>query len=707
MSSIIKILIFFSFFLLKTSSCVERTSDKLIDADIVLLPQELVVDISPYATIKEALADENNIDWRIEKEKASSIVLAFAAKELIQHFELIEQKLTVLSKASGKASVMTLSIDERCNHITESTAPQNFTVKEIETQSFCIKKQENGVRISAGSKLGVLYGVYDFLDELGFRWLEPNEIIVPTGQFTSVSIRDRQIKPKVALRGGWVFSCVPDDYALWMARNKLNIGGCFKGNIAHKLGMKTWLGGHDLLQEAFSKPELFEKHPEWFAFNNGKRQIINENQGTYYNPAFENIDVANYFSTWLINELSKGKLINVDIINVWPTDSILSYFDQSDEAKRIGNDTDNLLLFYSRVAKKIKEAYDEGRLNRLVVLGGISYLGTFQPPTNTSIIKLLEKNDNYIHIFYPIERSWVAYDTSSENTVNSHYLTSIDKWKESARLQYGLVDYHNLSSFNGIALSDYRNFEVNFSIANNELNTLYAYMHPVYPHPGPRNITNRLLASLTWESKQNKGEVLIDDYFYNRYGAYAAEWKEVHELMDTSISNSKEIFGFNSLTMLLLQDIYWEKPFYTPKEVVNLMNRYLDGGGVFLPSKYYRNKENVIFSNFIGLNESIGLQRLAKRKWRTLLSRVHDVSIKQRMQNDIMWFSSTISRYNLIKLLSDFEKKQYYGENVEELMSNIKEEIDFLRANSATRSQLSEFSYHAFLEDIERKIALK
>lgn len=669
---------------------------------VVPFPQELIIDLSPYATVKEALADEKNIDWYTEKKKARSIVLAFAAEELIQHFDLIKKKLAIRRKPSGKANAIFLQIDEHCHPATEQ--PYHFTAKEIGLQSFCIKNQHNGIKIAASTEVGVLYGVYDFLDELGFRWFEPHETIVPTGQFTSVRVKDRQVKPKVALRGGWIFSCVPDDYALWMARNKLNIGGCFKGNIGHKLGMKTWLGEHDLLQEAFSKPGLFEKHPEWFAFSNGKRQIINENQGAYYNPAFENIGVAHYFGDWLINELSKGKLIHVDVINVWPTDSALSYFDQSNEAKKIGNDTDNLLLFYASVAKKLKAAYDEGRLNRLVVIAGISYLGTFQPPTNTSIIHLLENNPNYIHIFYPIERSWIAYDTSDENTVNTHYLTSIDKWKESAHLQYGLVDYHNMSSFNGIALSDYRHFESNFSIANHGLNALYAYMHPVYPHPGPRNITNRLLASLTWANGQHRGAALIDDYFYKRYGAYATEWKEVHNLMDTSISNSKEIFGYNSLTMLLLQDVYWEQPFYTPKEVVSLMKRYLDGGGVFLPSKYYHNKEDVIFSKFIGLNNSIQLQKLAKSKWEALLAQVHDATIKERMQNDIVWFSSTVSRYNLIKLLYDFENKRYHGEDTGALIAKIKEEISVLKASPATRSALSEFSHHAFLNDIERKI---
>jgi hypothetical protein len=96
-------------------------------------------------------------------------------------------------------------------------------------------------------------------------------------------------------------------------------------------------------------------------------------------------------------------------------------------------------------------------------------------------------------------------------------------------------------------------------------------MHPLLTNPGPRRLTNALLAKLAWRDVYSGDEAagaeqIVQSYFKRRYGADAAEWREVYELMARSVENAREMFAWQSLFWVLFQEQLWAEPPYSRAE---------------------------------------------------------------------------------------------------------------------------------------------
>jgi hypothetical protein len=111
-------------------------------------------------------------------------------------------------------------------------------------QGFTIEEKDNEVRILGNSELGVLFGVYQYLGELGVRWYEPGEIgeNVPQQKTIAIGQRKKDYAPAFITRSmeswaipvDWVndkgevgqpglFANKEDaqDYIVWRLRNRL------------------------------------------------------------------------------------------------------------------------------------------------------------------------------------------------------------------------------------------------------------------------------------------------------------------------------------------------------------------------------------------------------------------------------------------------------------------------------------------------------
>jgi hypothetical protein len=140
--------------------------------------------------------------------------------------------------------------------------PANADLKPVIAQrqlgrdGFVLDLSERGVRILGGSKFGTAYGVYEFLERLGVRWLAPGEwgevvpqqerLSLPAGRFTD--------KPAFAIREMHT-ARVGRPFGDWARRQRHNRSGFF---------------GHS----GFLPPKrCAREHPDWYAEVDGKRQF--------------------------------------------------------------------------------------------------------------------------------------------------------------------------------------------------------------------------------------------------------------------------------------------------------------------------------------------------------------------------------------------------------------------------------------------------
>ncbi|WP_299430981.1 DUF4838 domain-containing protein [uncultured Maribacter sp.] len=680
------------------------------------LPESIFKNISvylhPYKSLNEALEDQKNIDWDKDIEKAKSITLAYAAKEIQDHFRLLNKEVNVFNykKSFAKNNIVILSREELNLNYKNIAGKINFET--LGNQGFAIFPYKKNIYITANSRIGILYGVYDFLKKIGFSWYSPEETIIPKKIKKNPNYYKTIEKPFVGLRGFWTFSekNLPTEYITWFARNRFNIIGKMPQYLSKKLGVKVWGGEHNLIQEEFSKKNLFEQHPDWYSLYNGERIPVSS-KGNYVNPSYANPEMAEYFSERLIHRLIDGDLKNIDVLNIWPADKKRDKLDQSDLAKSTGNFTDTVLKFYSIIAKNLAKAYQEKRLSRKVVLAGISYHLTMEPPTNMDVVKELE-NLNYIHIFYPSTRDWTTAINykMAESGANKRIYSTINLWKEKANFNFGVVDYNNKSNYSGLALTDHVNFASNFDFFFKNSAGLYAYMHPIKTNPGPLQLTNSLISDLSWKSFDEESETIsrrtTKKYYKSKYGRWATQWSTIYDEMMLSVSNAKSIYELESLNTVLFQKVYWAVPPYSDEEAVKFIPLYRKGGLQDLPDGFYNDKNATIKANFMGLDESIKIHSNLELKWNSILEKVKNPNIRARMNNDIMWFKATKSRYKLMALICDYSLATFNKDKTKKIRENIIQEINYLKNSKVTDDVISPVNQRDFLRVAQKLLEI-
>ena len=673
--------------------------------------KNIMVSLNPYHSIDEALSEEHLINWDQEHDKVDAVTDAFSASELQLHFNLLGKKLKILPYQPDSIGKTIVLIDENLFKKHHSKLASKTIFNELGEQGFAIVVEKKALYIVAKTRIGRLYGAYEFLKEMGFSWYNPKEIIIPKKIKPYLKSYETLKTPKILLRGFWTVSenNLPKEYALWLARNKFNLTGKVEKNLAKKLGLKIWGGGHEIIQEEFSKKELFSKYPEWYILNKNKRHPVSM-KVNYVNPSFANKDGADYFSEQLIKRLNEGDLKNIDVLNIWPADKKRFLKDESEIAQDLGNFSDTLLHFYLIIANNLQQAYEHNKLSRRVTLAGISYHQTLMPPTNKKIIKELETK-NYLHLFYPSTRDWTfALNTNKDlSPTNFNLSKAINSWKEVSDFTFGFVDYNHKSNYYGIAITNHTNLALDFDYYFPEEGGLYAYMHPIKNNPGPFELTNTLISEMLWQQPSDQNEHLqaktTTRYFNSKYGKWSNEWNDIYNKMMLAVSNSKHIFERGSLSSVLFQKVYWAKPPFKDEQAIALIESFKEGGLQHLPDGYTNKMDELGSSKFIGLNESLATQQRLRKKWNSISKNVKNQTIQKRMINDIEWFETSLKRYELMSLCVDFSMAEYQNKDAGDIKTAIKAKIDSLYQAKPTHDVFSNDHKGAFLKTVEKFIA--
>jgi len=664
------------------------------------VPSRIEVQVEPYASVDAALAADPDAA-PASPEHESALILAQAASELRRHLTDVGLPVAIGSNTAdaGPPAIVIVLRGQR--------VLPGVDYPMLGDQGYAVVPHEGRVFVVANKAEGALYGTYRLLGLLGFAWHDPFETLIP-GLASLLQPRDwlsLQEVPRTRLRGFWVYDTdpIPDAFALWLARNRFNLSAPARPALQRRLGLKAWAGHHELLQQEFSRAGLFAQHPEWFSVVRGSRRPVSPT-GNYINPAFGHPGAAEYFASRMLQRLEHGDLRSVDVLNIWPADDRFRPFDESDQARSIGNPTDNLLTFYGRVAAYLRHAHSDGRLSRPVTIAGISYFQTMEAPTSQAAVRAVAHED-YVHVFYPIDRSWggPVADRAAGRDANDRIMEAMARWQAVARLPYGVVDYHNVSTFAGVAVTDHPHLQANLGTFTEGRTALFASMHPLLRNPGPRRLTNVLLAELLWLPVRGgsvgsppDAEPVVRQFFERRYGPAASEWRAVHDTMAKSVDNAAELFGINSLYWMLHQDLIWTPPFYRDAEAVAFLPRFMAGGAQDVPAAYSGIPS--FRARFRGLHESVSMQQQASTAGDQVLAQLLSPAIRSRMESDVVWFQSTASRYRLMSASIDLAVRGARGEDTFAARVIMAREIDLLAGSATTLDTVSPVDQRAFLD---------
>lgn len=195
--------------------------------------------VLPYEDVKKNIYiwanEEKHIDFRKEYQRAERCTVCFAATELEKYLRELGAYVFFSDKTEDTLFNIVL--------MPEKTYSDNDT--------FFIEPKKNGIKISSGSRTGILYGVYRLLKMQGIRWLNPDCDIIPDIKIDKLNIPAEKEKymSDMPLGRGFDFEGALKDSTklwLWMARNKLNLSTYrpYTAAFQRKLGMIFKKGGH-------------------------------------------------------------------------------------------------------------------------------------------------------------------------------------------------------------------------------------------------------------------------------------------------------------------------------------------------------------------------------------------------------------------------------------------------------------------------------
>ena len=245
------------------------TTTMLMPCTAMSQPQNqfvLVVDGQPKAEI-------------VAKTAATPGPVQLAGEELQKYVrEMSGATLPMVSQSTGKPGII----------ITTDTKSVGLEPKNED--HYLIKGKNSNLYIVAASPRAALYGVYDLLERLGCGWCVPGDDTVPKSKTLKLPVPEVSTAPafKYRMMNDFPMNSPGQSVAVadWLAKNRMN--GIRPLENAHgepkiwyarrervapeikKRGLYLIFGGHTM--HTWVSEEYFEEHPEWFAYNDGKRE---------------------------------------------------------------------------------------------------------------------------------------------------------------------------------------------------------------------------------------------------------------------------------------------------------------------------------------------------------------------------------------------------------------------------------------------------
>jgi len=567
----------------------------------------IVANPGPFTSIEKAAVSEEKVNfWDDDFTDDGACTESFAAVEL-RHFlaaclDMAENDIKLAKPGTLPSQGNVFILGNRASNplIDSIDAEGKDKLKSASSEAFRIHTHKDQGRtiviIEGKTRIGTLYGTYDYLEQLGMKFYGLGEqgTVYPAKPVTLPDKMDLVEDPKYITRGYYSAGGRGDKtFFLWAARNHMNLWSSSEKQphpldkkivlpadttprFRKKLGFKLISGGHGV-QENYLNPnaeypynhEKFEgdenkpaspykvspeykgdrnkdgkltygeAHPEWYAQLGGKRKGFNALHLTH-NYCTSNDEATRELAKNLIQSLIDGEDKYSDMLDFWMLDG-LNHWCECQSCQEQGTFSDRLLDVQYKVYKEIKKAQSEGRLKRNVQLLAIAYLDTLDAPTKQPPEDF--DYDNCLVTFFPISRCYAhALADPSCTEINLHTLKCYQKWATATDRPYKgsmvIGEYYNVSSIKTLPV-------VYTHLMSADIPWYYRtgvrhlnYMHTPTRLWGTWTLNQRLLAKLLW-NPQADVDALLADYFRLYYPTTSERTRRFYEHLEYATRNIK------------------------------------------------------------------------------------------------------------------------------------------------------------------------
>jgi hypothetical protein len=554
----------------------------------------IVANPGKFSSFETAAGSEEQVNWQDDdKSDDNACTESFAAVELksflprCSKYKVQDIKLVKSDNLPSSGHVFLLGTRNSNLLIDSVGAPEGGRANLNGPESFCIRSFEQNRRtvtiVAGADRVGVLYGVYTYLEKLGigFYGLGEQGTVYPERKVNLPTDFNLVEKPHYLTRGFMTLGDWNDndEFFLWMARNRLNFWTADQSQyrFLKKLGIKLTAGAHDI-QELFLNPHseypynsqkykgdenkpkdpysagteylgdinkdgkltYAETHPEWYILLGGQRDA-HKHKRLRGNYCTSNADATSELAENLIQCLIDGKWSHADMVNFWMLDG--GAWCQCQACKQLGNPSDRLCQLIHEVNNRIQKARIQGRLKRNVPLVTLAYNTTLSPPTRP-----LPEGFDYDNIsvtFFPIMRCYAhSFADPACTECNQLLLKDFRGWSGGRESYYKgsifIGEYYNVSNIKTLPVLFPRIMATDIPWFYRNGARHFHYMHTPTRLWGTWTLNQYLMGRLLWNIDIDV-DVILNDYFKRYYPTTTETTRSFYRHLEHATANIKPL----------------------------------------------------------------------------------------------------------------------------------------------------------------------
>lgn len=521
----------------------------------------IVADPGRFGTIEAAAAAENSIDWWTSGggEDADRCTECFAATELARFLPAAlgiapdRVKLTPAKSAAISGHMIFVGAKAAIPHDvpTRLQAMPEPVRLGYETDLVAAYGESflgaSVIVIEGHTRTGTLAGAYALLETLGVRFydLGDSNAVMPAKPAEWPTSYPNDVLSKISgppaydVRGFWAWEPRgSNDFFLWMARNRMNLWTAAEPRAAflEKLGIRLTAGGHGLESEFLDPARNFAKHPEWFGFENGKRQpgIFGESG---LNFCTSNSAAVAEFARGIVASLASGTMRRADVVQLWPLDG--GRWCTCDACRATGGPQDRWLAVAAAVKREIASARAGGRLRRDVLVMSSAYLDTSAPPTRRAD-EALEQPGSTV-TFFPYFRCYAhalgdpaCYEIN--RPIAARFIGWVDGGERGYRGNVAIGEYYNVSWTKSLPVVFPHVMATDLADLSNLGVREFFTMHAPTSRWGTWTLQHAMLARLLWNPRANV-DSLVADFCAREYAGVGDEMRAFYAALEAATAN--------------------------------------------------------------------------------------------------------------------------------------------------------------------------
>jgi hypothetical protein len=366
--------------------------------------------------------------------------------------------------------------------------------------------------VLAGGRLrGSMYGVYTFLDRMGFRWYTSTLTRFPEGKILRIGTLDEKKIPVFMYREPYIKEAFDGD---WAARNRVNSGSAALDST--RGGSVVVLGVHTF--DSLIPPALFKEHPEYFPLIGGKR-VTGYVQRCLSNPDLVEVAAKNLIA-WMDSDP------NHHIFDLSQNDVEKNC--ECPECTKImeaeGAPSGLYISFVNKVAEIVEKKHPENYVETL------AYMFSEKPP------KTVKPRHNVLIRLCPIYMCAGHPFTTCTSPETKKFNETLIGW---SKLTDRIFIWHYATDFSSY-LAPFPNFK-NFA---SSIKT-YAksgvkgiFMQCAYTSPGSSDAELRgwVMARLLWNPDDDP-DALVNEWMHGVYGGAFAPMRAAFDLAHVRFSD--------------------------------------------------------------------------------------------------------------------------------------------------------------------------